>query len=84
MKTFKIIEVTDTILKTTYFKIQMLGTFKWKDVVCIECNKKKVVTHDSYELAEKYLKDNYISSGKLYKDGNVYIFEPYSNPYLYF
>ena len=48
METFKIIEVTDTILKTTYFKIQMLGIFKWKDVVCIEYNKKKVVTHDSY------------------------------------
>jgi hypothetical protein len=51
--------------------------FRWSEIMRTEIQHKRI-SFETYEEAERYLKDNYCGHGLLTQSGNIYYFELYS------
>jgi hypothetical protein len=78
MRRFRIIKLMhDSGSKGEEFVIERKKMFGWSEIMRVELKHKRL-SFETYEEAEKYLKDNYCGHGLLTQSANVYYFEPYS------
>lgn len=93
MTTYRIIQLTHGAGRsgdaTVEFVIEKRAGFifkRWKEVMREENGKRRRISHESYEVAEKYLMDNYTSGNSgigsmVTRSGNLYYVESYTLNY---
>ena len=81
MKKYRIIKLMhDVGSRGEEFVIERRKMFRWSEIMRTEIQHKRI-SFETYEEAERYLKDNYCGHGLLTQSGNIYYFELYTYSY---